>query len=142
MSVVVAYTPSPEGRRALEAAAAEARLRALPLHVVTVLVHDVGESPTRAKQDMESAAATEQHLERIAGELGSERLEVTTELAHGQLGEETSQVLDAMRRVGAQLLVVGIRRRSPVGKLVLGSVSRDLLLASQVPVLAVKAEGA
>lgn len=139
MSVVVAYVPSPEGRCALEAAAAEARLRRLPLHVVTVMAHDVGDSPTRAKRDMESAEATEEHLERIAGELAADDLEVTTELVHGQLGEETGQVLDAARRVEAQLLVVGVRRRSPVGKLVLGSVSRDLLLASQVPVLAVKA---
>lgn len=140
MSVVVAYTPSPAGRRALDAGAGEARLRKLPLHVVTVMAHDVGDSPTRAKRDMQSAEAAEEHLEQIAGELAADDLAVSTELVHGQLGEETGQVLEAMRRAEAQLLVVGIRRRSPVGKLVLGSVSRDLLLASPVPVLAVKAE--
>ncbi|MEE4582202.1 MULTISPECIES: universal stress protein [Streptomyces violaceusniger group] len=35
-------------------------------------------------------------------------------------------------------LVVGIRRRSPVGKALLGSVSRRLLLESPVPVVAGK----
>ena len=138
MSVVVAYTQTPEGLRALEAGAAEARLRGLPLHVVTMQAHEVGESPTAAKRDMTTAGALEQHLARVREELSHDGLEVTTELLHGQAGEETHQVLDALRRVDGQLLVVGVRRRSPVGKLVLGSVSRDLLLTADVPVLAVK----
>ena len=40
---------------------------------------------------------------------------------------------------GADLLVIGLRRRSRVGKLVLGSVSQELLLGSSTAVLAVKA---
>ncbi len=142
MSVFVAYVQSPEGRRAVEAGAEEARVRELPLHVATVLAHDVGESPTRARGDMESAKALSTHLETLADRLRSQGLQVSTELLHGQLGEETKQLLDAMHRVGATLAVVGLRRRSPVGKLVLGSVSRDLLLEAEVPVLAVKADPA
>jgi nucleotide-binding universal stress UspA family protein len=42
---------------------------------------------------------------------------------------------------GAVLLVIGLRRRSPVGKLVMGSHSRDILLRSPVPVLAVHQDG-
>ena len=38
---------------------------------------------------------------------------------------------------GADLLVIGLRRRTPVGKLVLGSDARDILLQSPVPVLGV-----
>ncbi len=139
MSVVVAYTQSPEGVRALEAGAAEARLRGTGLHVVTVQVHEVGDSPTQARRDMTSAGALEKHLARVRGELESADLEVATELLHTVQGEETEQILELLPRVDAELLVVGVRRRSPVGKLVLGSVSRDLLLAAPIPVLAVKA---
>lgn len=40
---------------------------------------------------------------------------------------------------GAELLVLGMRRRSPVGKAFLGSVVQDVLLGAECPVLAVKA---
>ena len=36
------------------------------------------------------------------------------------------------------LLVIGVRRRSPVGKAFLGDVAQRLLLEADVPVLAVK----
>jgi nucleotide-binding universal stress UspA family protein len=36
------------------------------------------------------------------------------------------------------MLVIGLRRRSSVGKLVLGSVAQDLLMGVACPVMAVK----
>lgn len=140
MSVFVAYVATPAGRRALEAGAAEARLRGLPLHVASVFTHDVGESPTRARDDMETAEGIQQQLDRVANELRDGGLEVSTELLHAQFGDTPRQLLDNIRRVGAELAVVGVRRRSPVGKLVLGSTSRDVILGADCPVLAVKAE--
>jgi nucleotide-binding universal stress UspA family protein len=55
------------------------------------------------------------------------------------VGVDTAQeLLKAMERDDAELLVIGIRHRSPVGKLLLGSVSQQLLLECPKPVLAVK----
>jgi nucleotide-binding universal stress UspA family protein len=47
-------------------------------------------------------------------------------------------LLSAMDRPDAELLVIGIRHRNPVGKLLLGSVSQKLILECPKPVLAVK----
>ncbi|SFJ37143.1 Universal stress protein family protein [Nocardioides psychrotolerans] len=47
-------------------------------------------------------------------------------------------VLSAAREVDATLVVLGIRHRSPVGKLLMGSVAQRVLLDAECPVLAVK----
>jgi nucleotide-binding universal stress UspA family protein len=40
--------------------------------------------------------------------------------------------------LGPDLLVIGARRRSPMGKAFLGSVAQNLILDADVPVLVVK----
>jgi nucleotide-binding universal stress UspA family protein len=47
-------------------------------------------------------------------------------------------VVTVAKEAGAELIVIGLRRRSPVGKLVLGSNAQDILLQADCAVLAVK----
>ena len=49
--------------------------------------------------------------------------------------DAAEELLAAMDRPDADLLVIGIRHRSPVGKLLLGSVSQQLILECPKPVL-------
>ena len=53
----------------------------------------------------------------------------------GDVGEA---IVDLVDRLGPDLLVVGARRRSPVGKALLGSVTQTIILEASVPVLVVK----
>jgi nucleotide-binding universal stress UspA family protein len=50
--------------------------------------------------------------------------------------EEIQNLVDSL---DASLLVIGIRRRSAVGKFILGSVAQELLMSVNCPVLSVKA---
>lgn len=48
-------------------------------------------------------------------------------------------VLELAEEAAADLIVIGLRRRSPVGKLLLGSNAQDIMLNTRCPVLAIPA---
>jgi nucleotide-binding universal stress UspA family protein len=52
-----------------------------------------------------------------------------------------ARLVDAAAATAAAVIVIGLRRRSPVGKLVLGSGAQQTLLDAPCPVLAVKPQG-
>ena len=49
----------------------------------------------------------------------------------------SDELLDLAGELDAELIVIGLRRRSAVGKLLLGSAAQNVLLNATVPVLAV-----
>lgn len=131
MTVVVGYVPTPEGRAALQAAREEARDRRLKLVVVNS--HKGG-----ASFDGDDAIRTDQELETVRRELtadGSD-FEILT-LVRGN--DPTEDLVEVAAELGAALIVIGLRRRSPIGKLVLGSNAQRILLEADCPVLSVKA---
>lgn len=117
MSVLVATTSSPEGAAALAAGAAEAALRNTSL-----LWCNVGSTPVDAAATLGDTPATE--------------------VSRNRDQDPADAVLDAVAQHQASLLVVGMKRRSPVGKLIMGSLAQRLLLDVNVPVLAVKSDRA
>lgn len=131
MSIVVGYLKSPEGEAALEHGIAEARLRGAPV----VVVHSMRGGQ---RDEAEQSIAYRRELEAVRARLLAEGVDGDVrELVRGQSPDD--DVLEAAREVDAELIVIGIRRRSPVGKLVLGSNAQDILLSAECPVLAVKA---
>jgi nucleotide-binding universal stress UspA family protein len=131
MPVVVGYIPTPEGRAALIAAQEEARRRRTSL----VVVHS---SRGGAAEDAEQVLAVRDELEAIKQRLSGDDVQVDVrDLALGR--EPVDDLLAVAAEVQADILVIGLRRRSPVGKLILGSNSQHILLTADCPVLAVKA---
>lgn len=131
-TIVVGYVPKPEGKAALRRAAEEAKLRQLKLLVVNS--HRGGR-----EFDREDAVESEAQLEAVKKELrGSDVEHEVRQLVRGL--DPAEDLVNVAKEVAAELIVIGLRRRSPVGKLILGSNAQRVLLDAPCPVLAVKAE--
>ena len=112
MSVLVGLSRSAEGAAALARGAEEAALRGEALEVV----------------EMEDGA------------VGAVTLPAGASVLPGQEHQDRVQVLlDACASREVVLLVIGTRRRTSVGKFLLGSQAQRVLLEADVPVLVVKA---
>jgi nucleotide-binding universal stress UspA family protein len=129
-TVVVGFIRSPVGQAAVDAAVEEVGRRGGRL----VVVH----SSKGGDQDAETVIADRDALEVLETRLRGEGIEVVVrDFARGN--DPAEDLVDVADREKAALLVIGLRRRSPVGKLLLGSNAQRILLTADCPVLAVKA---
>ena len=129
MKVLVGFITTPEGEAALDAAIAEAKLRSATLVVVHSL-HGGG-------RDEELLPEYTRALHEVENRLRAEGVDhEIRELVRGN--SPGDDLLKFATDEHVDLIVIGIRRRSPVGKLVLGSNAQDILLGADCPVLAVK----
>jgi nucleotide-binding universal stress UspA family protein len=130
-TIVVGYVPKAEGRAALRRAAEEARLRRARLIVI---------NSSRGGRDFDDddAIRSEQELDQVRKQLAD--AEVESEIRQLVRGKDVADDLIAVaEETSAEFIVIGLRRRSPVGKLILGSNAQRILLDAPCPVLAVKA---
>jgi nucleotide-binding universal stress UspA family protein len=131
-NVVVGYVSKPEGQAALTSAISEAKLRGAK--VVVVNSH-------RGGQDFDRAASekVESEMQEVRSRLDEAGVEhEIRQLVRGF--EPAEDLIGIATDVSAELIVIGLRRRSPVGKLILGSNAQRILLDAKCPVLAVKAD--
>lgn len=126
-AIVVAYRPDEYGRAALEHGARLARAEGRPLVVVNV---------TRGDALVDRRFAHDADIVALEERLRAEGVDVA--VRHETVPDVAEAVLAAARESGADLIVVGVRRRTPVGKTLLGSVAQRIILDAECPVLAVK----
>lgn len=128
MSVVVGYVPTAEGDVALGTAIREARSRQVPLIVIlSERGHRFGTEPVELQAEADDV--------RRQLEATGLRFDVRQTTRGRDVAED---IVDAATAEDAQLIVIGLRRRSPLGKLLLGSNAQRILLDAPCPVLAVK----
>jgi len=128
VSIVLGYIATDEGRAALAVAQQEASLRGTDVVVLNV---------TLPENRYDSPVSEEQDLDAVSSQLTAAGVpNRVKQLAVGQ--NVADAIVGTAREVDAELIVIGIRRRSPVGKLVLGSTAATILLEADCTVIAAK----
>lgn len=127
MTIVTAYSADVYGEAALDHAIGEVTRTGERLVVVNVTRGDALVDPRYA--GTAGAAAVGERLAELPGE---------AELVQSMAPDVAEEILSVTEREKGRLLVVGVRHRSPVGKLIMGSVAQRLILEAQCPVVAVK----
>ncbi|AVP57344.1 universal stress protein [Pulveribacter suum] len=129
MTILVAYVARPEGQAALDKAIEIATRRNERLVVVNAGPGGRGEDPS-----IVNGYEVERVEERLA------KLPIEAEFKQFVRGKSAIDEIDEMvAQLQVSVLVIGLRKRSPVGKLLMGSMAQEILLTVDCPVLAVKA---
>lgn len=128
MSVLLSYVPTPEGWAALDLAIKEAILRGTGIVVVNVaLGSNFGDITFADEKDLDAVRAR-------LDELG-----ITNEVEQVVGAEDVADaVLIAAAKHDAEMIVVGLRRRSPMGKALLGSNAQSIIVSATCPVLSIR----
>jgi nucleotide-binding universal stress UspA family protein len=127
MTVVVGYIPDKFGDAALAEGIEEARRRRTRLLVVNA---------TRGDALIDRRYLGDQGLADLEERLAGAGIEHEVRQAMGT--DVAEEMIRVVREVNAQVLVIGMRHRTPVGKMIMGSVAQQVLLDAPCPVLAVK----
>lgn len=120
-TIVVGYTAKPEGRAALERSIRMARAGSATI----VIVHTAPAEELVGLDEEMSATGVPYEIHQAPDVL-----------------DPAEELIKVSESSPDPIIVIGLRRRSPVGKLLLGSNAQRVLLDASCPVLAVKAEGA
>jgi nucleotide-binding universal stress UspA family protein len=129
LTILVAYAPRPEGRAALSKGIQMATQNNEKLVVVNA--SPGGTHKDESFSDAHDAAWVQQELHNSG---------LDTEFKQYVRGKDAvEEIVDLVEELSVSLLIIGLRRRSPVGKLLLGSTAQEILLTVDCPVLAVKA---
>lgn len=131
MSIVVGYLPTPAGRAALRAGIEEAVMRSGKLVIVQA---PAPKQRFGRSHEPEVPVASEED-ERLLADSGVEHELVSV---HPD-SDPADAILEACRRLAARLLIIGTRKRTPVGKLIMAPTTQRILLEATCPVLCVKA---
>ncbi|MCC5949049.1 MAG: universal stress protein [Nitriliruptoraceae bacterium] len=139
MSVLVGYDGSPASDAALIEAALTAVRREVPLHLVRYLPHELGESMTQVRREVEESSDEQDALETFAAGWRERGIDVHLHIEHGPSGGAADAILRLADEVDAELIVLGWTARSKIEEVVLGSVARQVRRRAGRPIMTVPA---
>lgn len=124
MTVLVAYNESPQGEAAMRAAVTEAVRRQQELAVLVLTPQADATVPAHLAHLLDAVPST---------------VAVAPITFRADDDEVADAIVDQAEAVDADLVVIGSRKHSTVGKFLVGSTTQQVLLDSPAPVLVVKA---
>ena len=127
--ILLAYVPSATSEAAFDFAVEEAERRDASL---LVLASERAPDPRKAR-GVTDHRPLQERLEETG--LGFELRTVP------KRDDPADDILDAVEHDDVDLVILGIRKRTPIGKILLGSTSQRVAIESPVPVVMVKPEG-
>jgi nucleotide-binding universal stress UspA family protein len=128
VSIIVGYVPTAEGTAALDRAITEAHKSQTRLVII---------NSSRGDAIVDKRYAQAADINEVTERL--ERAGIDHLVLQPVRGNDAAnEVLEAAEN-RAELIVIGLRKRTPVGKLIMGSTAQQILLEASCPVLAVKA---
>lgn len=142
MVIVAAVNATERDDDILEEAASLSRAFDEPIHVVYVLPSD--EFVELEKENIERTGkavdrdTVDEHVEEIAAEI-ADSIDATAEPV-GLVGNVADNLVRYSNEQDARYLVIGLRKRSPTGKAMFGSVGQSILLNAECPVLSTLGE--
>ena len=130
MTVVVGYVPDATGLLAVREGAQQAQWRDTELILVNVVGAAGYAVPT---------AADERTLDAVSEHLTAQGVRFSVRQAEQSSDRPSEVILEVAEETGAQLIVIGVHRTSPVVKAMLGSTVQRVLADATCPVLCVRA---
>jgi nucleotide-binding universal stress UspA family protein len=128
VNIVVGYIPTPEGVAAVDYAIEQAKAFDARLTVINT---------GRDGDYADPVFATAQDVDALDSQLAAAG--IAHDIVRPTDGTAAATaLLSTAEDTSADLIVIGIRRRSAVGKLITGSTAQAVLLGSECPVVSVK----
>jgi len=127
MRFLVGFIPTPEGVAAVDFAVSHAKLTGAALTVLNTGKNGNYSDPVYASAE---------EIDALESRLSREGVEYEVRRPNDGLSASDA-ILGAAEEIGADLLVIGLRKRSAVGKLITGSTAQAVLLGSDIPVVSV-----
>ncbi|MCB2169038.1 MAG: universal stress protein [Deltaproteobacteria bacterium] len=128
MKIIVGYAGGGVGNKVLQLAKQEAKA-----HNASVEIIHTSDLESKTRGEMAKREEAEKDLQKVADDFKAEGISCNAVLKNGLTPGEV--IVEEARNGGADMIVIGMRSKSRLGKFVFGSTVQYVILEAPCPVL-------